>query len=658
MYALIPIALFGWIPMILVLFSALPPRRAVLASFILAWLFLPYAGYDLPGLPDYTKRSATSLGVLLGTALFRMDWLLAVRPRWFDLPIATWCLCPIASSLTNELGIYDGLASSFDYFVSWGLPYLIGRVYFDRLEHIREMAVAIVMGGLIYIPLCAWEMKMSPNIHKIIYVIDPGGWQEVSYGGYRPKVFMSCGLELAMWMGSTATAGVWLWASGALKQIRGWPFGVPMAALVLTAILCRVTGPWVLMFLGISLWFSLKWTRSRLPILVLFLVPSAYILIRASHLWSGQEAVHMVEAVLNQRRAESLAFRMKNEDMLVGKAIERPIFGWGGWSRARVFDEDTGKDLTITDGMWVIALGNNGLVGLCSFYASLLLPMVLLYRRFPPHAWLSPVLAPACALAVLDNMYAIDCIANAMPNPIFFLAAGAVTGVIGAIDPRRVSLAAPGHADPLEGPRGHADALHAPSGAGRPVHPDPREAAAIRLGSQGRSMREQGRPLEAEEAWLAALQIWAELAADYPDDLEYRKCWLDGLNDAAWTLITAHGVQPREVARAIRFAEQTVGLEPDGATYWNTLGIAYCRAGDWNAAIHALNRSVELDGEGTSFDFFFLAIAHWRRGDQEQARGWYSRGSDWMAENHPEHASLLRFRAEAASLLDAHPLPV
>src|SRR5262245_50059510 len=108
MTVLVPIALFGWIPPIVVTFSSSPPRRAVTAAFITGWLFLPFAGYVIPGLPDYTKLSASSLGVLLATTLFCSDRLIALRPRWFDLPMATWCLCPIASSLSNGLGLYDG----------------------------------------------------------------------------------------------------------------------------------------------------------------------------------------------------------------------------------------------------------------------------------------------------------------------------------------------------------------------------------------------------------------------------------------------------------------------------------------------------------------------------------------------------------------------
>src|SRR3954454_10166251 len=129
---LIPITLFGWIPVILIIFSAMPPRRAVLVAFIGAWLFLPYAGYDIPSLPDYTKRSATSLGVALGTVLFRFHWLSRLRFRWFDIPMLTWCMCPMASSLANNLGAYDGIAAVIDYMINYGLCDFIGRVYFTK----------------------------------------------------------------------------------------------------------------------------------------------------------------------------------------------------------------------------------------------------------------------------------------------------------------------------------------------------------------------------------------------------------------------------------------------------------------------------------------------------------------------------------------------
>src|SRR5687767_14570295 len=95
---LVPLTLFSWIPFCIFLFLVLPPRRAVIWSFLLAWLFLPMAGYSVPGLPDYTKMSATTLGVLIGAALFDSDRLLSFRLRWVDIPMILFCTTPLVSS--------------------------------------------------------------------------------------------------------------------------------------------------------------------------------------------------------------------------------------------------------------------------------------------------------------------------------------------------------------------------------------------------------------------------------------------------------------------------------------------------------------------------------------------------------------------------------
>ena len=67
MNALVPIALLGWIAVTLALFTLLIPRRAVLASYLGAWLFLPVAGIALPGFPDYTKITAASVSPSLSS---------------------------------------------------------------------------------------------------------------------------------------------------------------------------------------------------------------------------------------------------------------------------------------------------------------------------------------------------------------------------------------------------------------------------------------------------------------------------------------------------------------------------------------------------------------------------------------------------------------
>jgi tetratricopeptide (TPR) repeat protein len=78
---------------------------------------------------------------------------------------------------------------------------------------------------------------------------------------------------------------------------------------------------------------------------------------------------------------------------------------------------------------------------------------------------------------------------------------------------------------------------------------------------------------------------------------------------------------------------------------------AHYSAGDWKAAIEALKKSMELRKGGDSFDWFFLAMAHWQLGEKEQARKWYDQAVQWMQKHAPQDADLKHFRAEAATLL-------
>jgi tetratricopeptide (TPR) repeat protein len=631
MFILAYFVLLGWIPFTLFIFAILPPQRAVITAFILGWLFMPLASFGLSGLPDYEKRSAICISVLLATLLFHSDVLLRLRPRWVDLPMAVFCACPIASSLNNGMGLYDGLSMTSSNLVMWGLPYIIGRAYFTRLEHLRELAIGFAVGGLIYAPFCLWETRMSPQLHLNVYGFTTG-WGEIKYGGYCPKVFMNNGLELAMWMITTVVVGFWLWASGSLKRLRDLPFDRLLLGLLVVAVLCRGTGATFLLTVGIALWFALKWTKLRLPALVLLTFGPLYFITRSTGLWSGRETSDLVRMVVNQTRADSLLFRLMNEDMLAAKALQRPLFGWGGWGRNRVFDEE-GRDLTITDGYWIIVLGNFGVVGLTSWTASLLLPMGIMVKRYPAPSWRDPSLAVPAVLSIILNIHLIDCTANAFPNSVYILSLGAVTEVLALLRP---------------------PARRAPAPTVTLAVNNPLRSSAIRHDWLARSLKQQGQTLEAEAAWLSAQRAWSRLAAESPDVPEYRQHWLDSYNDLAWLLLTTSDWGQHNVSRAILLAEKAVERAPECGTYWNTLGIAYFRAGDWKAAIAALERSIASDGGGTSFDFFFLGMAYWHQGDEAQAHLWCARADDWMEKNRPGHADLLRFRAEATSLLAGH----
>jgi tetratricopeptide (TPR) repeat protein len=94
-----------------------------------------------------------------------------------------------------------------------------------------------------------------------------------------------------------------------------------------------------------------------------------------------------------------------------------------------------------------------------------------------------------------------------------------------------------------------------------------------------------------------------------------------------------------------------VDLEPKHGDFWNTLGVAYFRLEAWDEALSALYRSMELNDEGNSADWFFLAMIHQRLGRKERAREWYDKAVHWSHRHRPGDEELYRFAVEAAEAL-------
>jgi tetratricopeptide (TPR) repeat protein len=139
--------------------------------------------------------------------------------------------------------------------------------------------------------------------------------------------------------------------------------------------------------------------------------------------------------------------------------------------------------------------------------------------------------------------------------------------------------------------------------------------------------------------------------APQPEDATQFPGWFR--HNSVWMLATSPVPAMRDAARAVELARKAVERNPKQGLAWSTLGVALYGAGDWGAAVDALERSRELVGEGFGATTgFVLAMAYWRRGDHDVARTQFHRAvtaAGPLAAEFDDEVE--RFRAEAAALL-------
>ena len=439
MNVLAPLAFIAWLPLTQLVFVTIRGHRAVAFLMVMGWLFLPAASFEIGGLPDISKAVVVNVVTALMALSTEFSRFRELRFRWFDLPAVGIVLCMIPASLTNGLGIYDGLSGALERFLIWGVPYILGRAYFTTRESFQDLAMTLFIGGLCYIPLCLIEIRMSPMLCEWIYDFRPRRLNGFRFGGWRPTVFLEEGLELGMFMTISSLVGFAVYIAKPQDQIRNISVAAWLTLLGVTTVLCKSSGALALLIVGfvaIQLYRRNRSSAILLAMLLLF-VPPVYVGLRTANVWNGSSAVSVVGRYLSRDRAQSLAYRFHCEDVLMKKAFTRPIFGWAGHGRSRVKDA-TGEDIVETDGLWIIHFGTTGVIGLASTFSLLLLPVGLTayrFRRLASSASETPRGARRSSdklnlfvfvLALVVALYAIDGLFNWFYSPVYVLAAGAL----------------------------------------------------------------------------------------------------------------------------------------------------------------------------------------------------------------------------------------
>jgi hypothetical protein len=347
--------------------------------------------------------------------------------RWVDLFVVTLTVVPFFTALSNGLGMWEGLSYTLTNAFRFLVPYAAGRIYFADEEGALDLAKAIYVGGLIYIPLILFEKVMSPQLHSIVYGSQHFDFsQTIRSGGYRPVVFMQHGLATALWMAAASVAGVALKRAGMLKSMGFWGSWPVVIGVCLAAVACVSTGALALLVVALIAYLVYRNLRTPWVLIALALIPSVYVGVRATGTLQAESVTEMSALVFNEGRVASLNTRLVNEDILAEKAWEQPVFGWGRFGRNRV--EEDGKDIVITDGLWILFFGQLGLVGLISLLGMYLAPVAAVLIRSSNRLLARPEGSAIIVLCLISTMHIIDSLLNAMLNPIFVVALGTLAG--------------------------------------------------------------------------------------------------------------------------------------------------------------------------------------------------------------------------------------
>jgi WD40 repeat protein/serine/threonine protein kinase/Flp pilus assembly protein TadD len=125
------------------------------------------------------------------------------------------------------------------------------------------------------------------------------------------------------------------------------------------------------------------------------------------------------------------------------------------------------------------------------------------------------------------------------------------------------------------------------------------------------------------------------------------------LNNQAWRLVTGPAEQ-RDPVKALQLAQAAVELQPDNATFLNTLGVAQYRNKQYKEALATLEKSLAAGkGEFDAFDLFFLAMCHHHLGNAAKAGDCYNRAVKWrqgkkdLSAQHDKELKAIQAEAEA-----------
>ena len=437
--ALATLALAVWPLVTVYLFRKLPPGRAVIATLLTGYLFLPEppAGFDFPLIPPLTKHTIPAL-----SALIMWVWLHPQSIRMLPRSTVTVCLLglfvfsPALTTILNLQPVHWGqfivppmsLKDSIGLVIHQVLlviPFLLARRFLYRAEDQRDLLIAFMIGGLLYSAFMLIEIRFSPQMNLWVYGYYQHEFaQTIRFGGFRPMVFLYHGIWAAFYLLMALLSAYALWRTR--QTSSNWKFLLAGIYLTGVLVLSKSLGAWLFaaVLIPTVLFLGARWQMRLAVLIATFAI--AYPALKGVNILPQDRLLSMA-AQIDPDRAASLEFRFGNENRLLERAREKPLFGWGTYDRNQILDPVTGEVETVTDGRWVILIGQYGWLGFLAEFGLLVLPIFFLWRetRYRNPCDFSPLIVP---LSLMLAVNVFDMLPNATLTPLTWLMAGALTG--------------------------------------------------------------------------------------------------------------------------------------------------------------------------------------------------------------------------------------
>jgi len=430
--------LLVWPFVCLALFRNLKFERALIWSILGGYLLLPQrTEFNLPLVPAMDKVSIPNLAVVI-IILFALKIRFSVLPRFMLAKVLTigFVLCAIPTVLTNPEPILFRVLANSDPIVFLTdmlpgqsirdigsvliaqmltlVPFLLARQFLSSEDGLRELLLAFFVGGLAYSIPALIEIRFSPQMNVWVYGFFQHSFaQTIRAGGYRPIVFLPHGLWLALFIFMSIVAAAAL-ARVADKENRARMYGALVYLLVLM-VLCKSAGAllFTIALTPLVLFLSPRWQIRAAVVFATIAV--VYPMLRNANV-IPLNAIVAQAAEFSAERAQSLGYRFENEQLLLERAAEKPLFGWSGWGRSLVRHPETAEILSIPDGRWIIIFGTFGWLGyICEFgilaFPIFMMGLYILRNRTTP---LSPFVG---AMILILGATLLDMLINATLTP-------------------------------------------------------------------------------------------------------------------------------------------------------------------------------------------------------------------------------------------------